>query len=97
MKRQAVLDILARHHAELQRMEVASLALFGSVARDEALEDSDIDLLIEFKSPVGLFDFVRVRQFLEQILGGGKVDLVMSSAIIEELRENILKESVRAA
>ncbi len=42
-----------------------SLALFGSVARDVARPDSDVDLLVEFSQPVDLFDFVRWQQYLE--------------------------------
>ena len=46
---------LARHREVLQSMGVKSLALFGSVVRDEATEASDVDLLAEFGQPVGLF------------------------------------------
>ena len=56
MKRDEVLKILADHRDELrQQFGVKSLALFGSVARDEATETSDVDLLVEFERPVGLF------------------------------------------
>ena len=48
MKRDEVLAILAAHREPLQRLGVKSLTLFGSVARDEARPDSDVDLLVEF-------------------------------------------------
>ena len=47
MKRDEVLAILAAHREPLQRLGVKSLTLFGSVARDEARPDSDVDLLVE--------------------------------------------------
>jgi len=75
---------------------VQSLSIFGSVARDEAGPDSDIDLLVEFDRPVGLFAFVRTQQYLEQILGS-RVDLVTPDALRREFRETVLREAVRAA
>jgi len=75
---------------------VQSLSIFGSVARDEAGPDSDIDLLVEFDRPVGLFAFVRTKQYLEQILGS-RVDLVTPDALRREFRESVLREAVRAA
>ena len=60
-QRDSVLKILAEHRDELhQRFGVKSLALFGSVARGEATETSDVDLLVEFEHPVGLFHFFTV-------------------------------------
>lgn len=97
MKREEAINIIAAHRNELRGMAVASLVLFGSVARDEARDDSDVDLLIEFDRPMGIFGFARVQQYLEKILAVKKVDLVMADALIEELKEDILKESVRAA
>jgi uncharacterized protein len=69
MKRDRVLEILAAHQKQLQAMGVRSLDLFGSVARDEAKPNSDIDLLVEFNRPVGLFEFIEVRLYLEDLLG----------------------------
>jgi hypothetical protein len=58
MKRQQVIDILRQKRVELSgRYHVALLTLFGSVARDEARLDSDVDILVEFSEPVGLFLF----------------------------------------
>ncbi len=56
MKRDEIIRILNEHRAELAKQYgVKSLALFGSVARDEATPASDVDLLVEFDRPVGLF------------------------------------------
>ena len=49
LRKDQVLAILSAHQAELRELGVKSLALFGSVARDEARPDSDVDLLIEFE------------------------------------------------
>ncbi len=72
-----------------------SLDLFGSVARGEARPDSDVDLLVEFERPIGLFHFFRVQRRLEEILGN-RVDLVMRDAVKQRLRDRILAEAVHA-
>lgn len=71
MERSQVLELLHDHMAELTGMGVQSLALFGSVARDEATPTSDVDLLIEFSVPVGLFEYFTVRERLEEIGSAG--------------------------
>jgi predicted nucleotidyltransferase len=97
MQRDNVLKILAEHRDELhQRFDVKSLALFGSVARGEATETSDVDLLVEFERPVGLFHFFTVQHYLEDILGVAQVDLVMPDALHKELKEGILREAIHA-
>ena len=55
-----------------------------------------MDLLVEFSVPVGLFEFVRLRRFLEAILGA-RVDLVTPGALKPQLRQAVLREAVRAA
>jgi uncharacterized protein len=86
---------LAEARPELGAMGVRSLDLFGSVARGEASPDSDVDLLVEFDRPIGLFHFFRVQHRLEEILGT-RVDLVMRDAVKPQLRDRILAEAVRA-
>jgi hypothetical protein len=76
-------------------MGVKSLELFGSVARDEAGSDSDVDFLVEFARPVGLFDFSRVRLYLEDVLGRS-VDMGTLDALREHLRKPVLKDVIRA-
>ena len=87
---------LQEHAEDLRALHVESLAAFGSVARGDAREDSDIDLLIEFDEPVGLFHFSRVKRRLEEILKR-RVDLVTRGALHPALRDRILGESVRAS
>jgi hypothetical protein len=94
MKRHEVMKILAENRDRLRQMAVKSLALFGSVARDEAADASDVDLLVEFDRPVGYFHFLEVQEFLESVLYPAKVDLVVRSAVFDELREDIFGEAV---
>jgi uncharacterized protein len=77
-----------------QHFGVDYLALFGSVARDEAAPDSDVDVLVEFGRPVTLFDLVAVQQHLERCLGVKRVDLVPRDSIYPAFREGILKEAL---
>ena len=91
-----VIRIIGEHREEIADYGVISLSIFGSVARGEAGPASDIDVLVEFGVPIGLFKFVRFRDYLERLLGR-RVDLTMIGALREEMREQILREAVRAA
>jgi predicted nucleotidyltransferase len=88
---------LAAHRGELQKMGVVSLAVFGSVARDESTPKSDIDLLVQFDRDVGLFHLFEIQHRLEKIIGAQKVDLIQRGAIHPALREHILSEAVNVA
>ncbi|WP_369797053.1 nucleotidyltransferase family protein [Kamptonema formosum] len=79
---------MAAHRQQLRAMGVKSLELFGSVARDEANADSDVDFLVEFDRPVGL-GFFEGQDYLEEILGCS-VDLGTREALKEHLREPVL-------
>jgi len=95
MKREQVLHILHEHRDELtKRYHVASLSLFGSVARDEARPDSDVDLLVEFSQPIGLFQFIELQQHLEALLGC-KVDLGTSRSLKPRIKDHVLQEAIR--
>ena len=94
--RDEVVAILTGKRSLLDRYHVRSVAIFGSVARGEATEHSDIDLLVEFSKPVGLLHFVRLKRELEEILDR-PVDLATRKSLKPQLRERILKEAVRAA
>jgi len=80
----------------LEQFKVKSLSIFGSVARGEARDDSDIDILVEFSGPIGLLEFVRLKRLLGTLLGS-RVDLVTAGALKKQLREKILAEAIRAA
>jgi hypothetical protein len=96
MRRARALQIIADHEAELRALEIHSLSIFGSVARDEASPGSDVDVLVEFDHPVGYFRIFDVQDRLEALLGC-KVDLVTRGGLRPEFRDRILAEAVRAA
>lgn len=87
---------IARHREELTSLHVRTLSVFGSVARGEASDRSDIDLLVEFDRPVGLFHFVTVKDRLESVLEL-PVDLVTPRGLKAPLRERVLAEARRVA
>ncbi|MBI2298061.1 MAG: nucleotidyltransferase family protein [Armatimonadetes bacterium] len=93
---EAIRSILAQHRHELDELGVATLRVFGSVARGEAEVQSDIDFLVEFSRPIGLFHFAHVALCLEDLLGR-PVDLVMPDALKPPMRDRVLQEAVLAA
>jgi predicted nucleotidyltransferase len=95
MNKEQVLATLANHRQELEALGVKSLDLFGSVARDEAGPDSDIDFLVEFSKPGGLFQLFEVQHYLEDLFGCD-IDLGTEDSLREHLREPVLKEVIRA-
>ena len=99
MNRNQILKIITEHRARLAtEFGIKSLALFGSVVRDEATPASDVDLLVEFDGrTVGLFHLSRTQHYLESILGVPKVDLVLRDGIKPALRERILREAIHVA
>jgi hypothetical protein len=94
MRRQEALKILVNHQNYLRDFGVKSLTLFGSVARDEANIDSDVDLLVEFDRPVGLFAFVRLQKYLEEILESS-VDLGTIDSLKSYLKDAVHREAIR--
>ncbi len=72
---------------------VKNLGVFGSVARGDNTMASDIDLLVEFVRPIGLFKFIELEQFLSKSLGG-KVEIVTKNALKPQIKEEILQEVV---
>lgn len=71
---------------------VTRLAVFGSYARSEQSEESDVDLLVELRQPMGL-RFVHLAEFLETVVGL-KVDLLTPDAIKPNRREHIMKDLI---
>ena len=69
MKQDEVVQTIDSNRQELvTRFGVQSLALFGSVVRNEANDDSDIDMLVEFSRPTGYFGLVALQDYLTEIL-----------------------------
>jgi predicted nucleotidyltransferase len=94
MQRDDVLKILADHRHELrQQFGVKSLALFGSVARNEATATSDVDLLVAFARPAGLFSLYALQDYLGQLLGC-PVDVGTLESLKPRIRARVLAESI---
>jgi predicted nucleotidyltransferase len=92
MTLEGVRALLDEHRDELKEAGAATLSLYGSVVRGEARPDSDVDLLVEFSEPVGLFKFFRVKEMLERILDR-PVDLCTPDSLHPALKSGILAEA----
>ena len=90
---QEYLDIIKAHQPELQeRFGITSMRLFGSVARSEHHEGSDIDLFVTM--PPKMFNHILAAQFLEELLGCG-VDLIQDHKNIRPFfREQIEHDGI---
>lgn len=77
----------------LRRSGVLKAGVFGSAARGEMTVKSDIDILVDIKKDISLFDFIGIKQELEDVFGR-KVDLVEYGAIKPALRKHILESEV---
>jgi predicted nucleotidyltransferase len=74
MRRDEISKTLREHRAEVKAFSVQSLAVFGSVARDQARSDSHVDVLVEFDPPPTFQQFMDLKFYLEDSLGS-RVDL----------------------
>ena len=84
-----------QHRAELQRLGVEQLYLFGSVARDQATADSDVDLFFDHKrGEIGLFRLMEVKAIAADILGV-KADIMTRASLHPVLRQEIERSAVR--
>ena len=94
MNRDDVLDILRTHKPTLaERFGVTELALFGSFARDEATERSDVDVLVRYDGPATSRSYFGVQFYIEDLLDR-RVDLVTEKALRSEFRPYVEREAV---
>ncbi len=98
MNKSEVLKKLKLSKKEMKEFSVKDFYLFGSYVREEAGDQSDLDILVEFEpeAQIGLFAFARLRRRLSELLGR-EVDLVTRDAIRPEMRDEILREAVHAS
>ena len=98
MNKKKTMEIIAKNKERLEPFQLKTLYLFGSVVRDEAAPESDIDILVEFKpeARIGLFGMVRLQRLLSEILES-PVDLTTPDSLHKAMKESILREAVRAA
>jgi hypothetical protein len=94
---ETVLHTLRAHEGELRRHGVAHAAVFGSVARGEATDASDVDVLVELDDarPIGIFEYARLKLYLNGLLGEA-ADVVNRRMLKPLLRDNILRDAVHA-
>ena len=86
--------ILKNNKIQLNKMfKVKEIGVFGSYIKNVQTKKSDLDILVEFESPVDFFDYIELEEHLTKILGI-KVDLVMKKALKPNIGKNILKEVV---
>ena len=89
MQRDDAIATLKAHEAELKRLGVQHLYLFGSTARGEARDDSDVDLFFDYeKGELSLFDLMEVKEQAARILGR-KTDIMTRDSIHKVLRARI--------
>jgi predicted nucleotidyltransferase len=74
-----------------KQFKVKEIGIFGSVVRGEDKETSDVDILVEFEEPIGLFKFLELEEYLSGLIGR-KVDLVSKKALKPRIGKHILKE-----
>ena len=89
-----ILDILRRLLPEVRlRYKVRGLVLFGSVARDEQVRESDVDILVDFSEGADLFDLTGLGCFLEDALQR-KVDVVSKKALRKGVSETVFHDAI---
>lgn len=94
--RQEIVGRIKALRAELDRLGVEAMALFGSAARDDLHEDSDVDVLVRFRDRARFDAFMDLKFRLEDVLGR-RVDLVTPAALKPRLRALIEAELVDVA
>ena len=89
-----ILQVLKKEFPLLkEKFGVRRIGLFGSYAKREETEGSDIDLLVEFERPIGFFKFIELENYLSEKLGF-KVDLVTPDALKPRIKPYVLKEVI---
>jgi len=97
MNRDQVLSLLNQHREDIQqRFAIKHLALFGSAARDEMHEGSDVDVLVEFEGPATFDGYMGLKSFLEGLLKV-KVDLVTNNGLKPRARPYVEKDLIHVA
>ena len=95
MTREQAISRLIEHEAELKRLGVETLYLFGSTARNEAGTNSDVDLFFDYpKGKFGLYELIDVKDYTASILGA-KADIMTRDSLHRMLRRQIETSAVR--
>jgi predicted nucleotidyltransferase len=95
MKRDEAIGRLKAHEAELKRLGVERLYLFGSTARGDATESSDVDLFFDYeKGKFGLFELMDVKEYAAGILGR-PTDIMTRDSLHKAIRQRVEATAVR--
>ena len=95
MERNEAINLLQQHEADLKRLGVEHLYMFGSTARGEARLDSDVDLFFDYqKGKLGVYELMDVKEYASGILGR-KTDIMTRDSLHKTLREAIEATAVR--
>ncbi|NER47775.1 MAG: nucleotidyltransferase family protein [Symploca sp. SIO1A3] len=94
MQQNEVQSILVNHQDTIKSYGVRTLFIFGSVARDEATAESDVDILVEFEGAVTFERYMDLKFYLEDQLRT-KVDLVTKRSLKPQIRASVEQEVIR--
>ncbi|MCD6408140.1 nucleotidyltransferase family protein [bacterium] len=98
MKKEEIIELLKAHKKDIEKFGVKRIGIFGSFVRNEDVENSDIDLIVEFKKGAGTFkNFGGLIEYLERLFNRS-VDILtpigVESIRNEEIKENIKREII---
>ena len=94
MNRDQVLELLRASKTTLEeRFGISGVALFGSFARDQAAEGSDVDLLVRFDAPPDWKRYFGAQEYLEDLLGR-PVDLATDREVRAEIRGYVQRDAI---
>ena len=97
MNRNDAIDIITQNLEEIRKLGVISIGIFGSTARNEAKDDSDIDVIVKFeKDKINFDNYMDLKFYLEKIFQK-KVDVLSDTAIKPYAKEKILQDVIYAA
>ncbi|NES25910.1 MAG: nucleotidyltransferase family protein [Symploca sp. SIO3E6] len=94
MQQDEVRSILVTHQNAIKSYGVRTIFIFGSVARDEATAESDVDILVEFEGAVTFDRYMDLKFYLEDQLRT-KVDLVTKRSLKPQIRASVEQEAIR--
>jgi uncharacterized protein len=88
-------DIMATLQGQMvrSRFGIKSLFLFGSVARNEATQESDLDFVVDFDGMITFDRYMDLKIFLEDLFGK-KIDLAIEDSLKPQIRQKILEEAI---
>jgi len=89
----SIITKIRKHRTHLNSLGVKRLAIFGSVARGEARQNSDVDILVEFDDAVTFDRFMNTKFYLEDLLRR-RVDLVLPQAIKPRMKDRIAQDLI---